>query len=103
MAAWQGPSIALLGLAAYLWHRSGHAGWQWWLVAGVFPHTSFYSIVAALPVLHVRQSNWTLGGIALAGLLMGPVNALTLPWILAGHMLAVWMIAGGCRGEGVKG
>jgi hypothetical protein len=103
MAAWQGASVVLLGLAAYLWLRSGRGGWQWWLAAGVFPHTSFYSIVAVLPALHVRQSNWTLAGIALAGLLMGPVNEWTLPWILAGHMLAVWMIGGGCRGERVKG
>jgi hypothetical protein len=95
MAAWQGPSALLLALAGYLWYRSRRAGWQWWLAAAVFPQTSFYAIVALLPALRPRQSNWTLGGLGLAGVLQGPVNELVLPWLLAGHMLAAWMVAGG--------
>lgn len=96
-AAWQGPSMVLLGLAAYLWHRSKHEGWQWWLTAGLFPHTSFYSIVAVLPALRPRFSVWLVAGLGLAALLQGPVNEMTLTWILAGHMLCVWMINGGLR------
>lgn len=95
MGAWQGWSALLLGLAALLWYRSGRGGWQWWLAAAAFPQTSFYPIVALLPALTPRINNWTLGGLALAGLLQGPVNTLTLPWILSGHMLAGWMIDGG--------
>lgn len=95
MAAWQGPSALLLVLAGYLWYRSGRGGWQWWLAAALFPQASFYAIVALLPALWPRQNGWTLGGLALAGILQGPVNTLTLPWILAGHMLAAWMVAGG--------
>lgn len=95
MAAWQGPSVLLLALAAYLWHRSRRGGWHWWLAAGIFPQTSFYAIVALLPAMHPRRSSWTLAGLGLAGILQGPANALTLPWILAGHMVAAWMLAGG--------
>src|SRR6185295_18048563 len=95
MAAWQGPSVVLLALAAYLWYRNRKGGWQWWLAAGLFPQTSFYAIVALLPALRPRQNNWTLAGLGLAGVLQGPVNELVLPWILAGHMLAAWMVAGG--------
>lgn len=95
MGAWQGPSVVVLVLAAYLWHRSGRGGWQWWLAAGLFPHTSYYSIVALVPALQPRQTYWSIGGIALAGLCIGPVNEWTLPWILAGHMLAAWLINGG--------
>jgi hypothetical protein len=97
MAAWQGPSAILLALAAYLWHRSGRGGWQWWLAAGMFPQTSFYAIVALLPALLPKRNNWTLAGLGLAGVLQGPVTPLTLPWILAGHMLAAWMVDGGPR------
>jgi hypothetical protein len=95
MGAWQGPSVVVLALAGYLWYRSGRGGWQWWLTAGLFPHTSFYSIVALLPMLRPSTSRWTLAGLAFAGVLQGPVTELTLPWILAGHMLAGWMLAGG--------
>jgi hypothetical protein len=48
-----------------------------------------------MPALRPRKNNWTLAGLGLAGILQGPVNELVLPWILAGHMLAAWMIAGG--------
>ena len=30
MAAWEGPSVVLFALAAYLWHRSRRGGWHWW-------------------------------------------------------------------------
>jgi hypothetical protein len=103
LAAWQGPSIVLFGLAAYLWHRSQRGGWQWWLAAAAFPQTSYYAMVALMPKLQVRPNNWTLLGLGLAGLLQGPMQIelrngtrLTfLPWILCGHLLAAWMIAGG--------
>jgi hypothetical protein len=65
------------------------------LAAGLFPHVSYYSIVALLPALQPRQNYWTLGGFALAGLCVGPVTDLTLSWLLAAHMLAAWMINGG--------
>jgi hypothetical protein len=103
MAAWQGPSVVLFGLAAYLWYRSRQGGWQWWLAAGAFPQTSFYSMVALVPVLRPRPNYWMLGGLALSGALQGPMSLemadgrvlLLLPWILCGHLIAAWMIAGG--------
>jgi hypothetical protein len=107
MAAWQGPSVVLFALAAYLWHRSARGGWQWWLAAGAFPQTSFYCMVALLPVMRPRLNGWTLGGLTLAGLLQGPMSLefqdgrvlLFLPWILAGHLLAAWMLAEGSAPE----
>jgi hypothetical protein len=98
MAAWQGPSAILLALAAWLWHRAGHGQWHWWAAALLFPQTSFYALVALLPALRPRLSPWLVGGLTLAALLQGPMSELLLPWILAGHALAVWMIAGGPRG-----
>jgi hypothetical protein len=103
MGAWQGPSVVVFALAAYLWYRSGRGGWQWWLAAGAFPQTSFYCMVALLPVLRPRPNLWTIGGLALAGLLQGPMSLeladgrvlLFLPWILAGHLVAAWMLAEG--------
>jgi hypothetical protein len=99
MGAWQGPSAILFALAAYLWYRGRYGGWQWWLAAGAFPQTSFYALVALMPALRIRRSNWTLAGLGLAGVLQGPVNPLTLPWILSGQLLAGWMLAGGPRGK----
>lgn len=107
MGAWQGPSILLFALAALLWYRSRRGGWQWWLSAGAFPQTSFYSMVALMPTLRPRADNWTLAGLALAGVLQGPMqldlangtSLVLLPWILCGHLLAAWMIAGGPRRE----
>lgn len=101
LAAWQGASIVLFALAAYLWHRSRHGGWQWWLAAGAFPQTSFYSMAALVPVLRPRPNYWMLAGLALAGLLPGPMRVeladgrvlILLPWILCGQLLAAWMIA----------
>ena len=64
MGAWQGPSVALFALAAYLWHRSRRGGWQWWLAAGAFPQTSYYCMVALMPALHPPQSRWSRPGTA---------------------------------------
>src|SRR6266545_4838819 len=72
MGAWQGPSVVLFALAAYLWHRSQYGGWQWWLAAGAFPQTSFYAMVALLPMLRPRPVYWTLAGLGLAAVLEGP-------------------------------
>lgn len=95
MAAWQGPGIVLFVLALYLWFRGGRGGWHWWIAAAAFPHTSYYGMVALLPMLRPRQNNWTLAGLAIAGVLQGPMTPITLPLILAGHLLAGWMLAGG--------
>ncbi|WP_029215277.1 glycosyltransferase 87 family protein [Kallotenue papyrolyticum] len=97
MAAWQNWGIVLFVPAAYLWYRSRRGGWPWWLTAALMPHTSFYSMVALLPMLRPRQDGWTLAGLALAGVLQGPMSPLTLPLILSGHLLAAWMLAGGPR------
>ena len=99
MGAWQGPSVALFALAAYLWYRGRYGGWQWWLAASAFPQTSFYCMVALMPALRPRLGNWALAGLALAGVVQGPMSPLVLPWILAIHLLAAWMIAGGPRGR----
>lgn len=95
LAAWQWPGIILFAPAAYLWYRSGRGNWHWWLTAAAFPHTSFYGMVALLPTLRPRQSNWTLAGLGIAGVLQGPMTPISLPLILAGHLLAGWMLAGG--------
>lgn len=99
MGAWQGPSVVLFALAAYLWHRGRRGGWQWWLAAGLFPQTSFYCVVALMPMLRPRRDYWLLAGLALAGVAQGPMSALVLPWILSIHLLAAWMVAGGPRGR----
>ncbi|MEO7913252.1 MAG: hypothetical protein ABIV47_26690, partial [Roseiflexaceae bacterium] len=60
-------------------------------------------MVALMPTLRLRMSNWTLIGLGLAGVLQGPMQIelrngtrlIFLPWILCGHLLAAWMIAGG--------
>jgi hypothetical protein len=97
MTAWQGPSIVLLGFAAYLWHRSQIGGWQWWLTFALFPHTSFYDAVTLLPMLQPLPGWWSIGGLLLAGILQGPVSETFLPWILTGHVLAAWMLARGLQ------
>ena len=98
MGAWQGPSVIVFAVAAYLWHRAGYGQWHWWIVATLFPQGSFYALVALLPVLRPRLGPWLIGGLLLAAVLEGPSSVLFLPWILAGHALAVWMIAGGPHG-----
>ncbi|MBN1887919.1 MAG: DUF2029 domain-containing protein [Thermoflexales bacterium] len=95
MAAWQGPSVLLLALAAFLWHRSRYGGWHWWLAAAIFPHVGCYAMIVLLPMLRPRQNYWTLAGLGLAGVLQGPATPSLLPWLLAGHILAAWMVAGG--------
>jgi hypothetical protein len=107
MGAWQGASVVLFVLAAILWYGSRRGGWQWWLAAGAFPQTSYYCMVALMPALHPPlqrpQSRWSLAGLGLSALLSGSVviqlqdgsMVLLLPWILCGHLLAAWMIAGG--------
>lgn len=95
MTAWQGPSALLLGLAAFLWYRSGYGQWHWWAAATLFPQTSFYGLVALIPAMRPRMNPWLIGGLLLAALLQGPMSELLMPWILAGHALAAWMVAGG--------
>lgn len=95
MAPWQGWGLPILALAAFLWYKSRRGGWQWWLTAALMPATSPYALVALLPALRPRQSYWTLAGLALAAVLQGPVTEVTLPIILAGQLLAAWMISGG--------
>jgi hypothetical protein len=107
MGAWQGASVVLFVLAAYLWYRSRRGGWQWWLAAAAFPQTSYYCMVALMPALNPPllrpQSRWSLAGLALAAILSMPAVfplqdgsvVVLLPWILCGHLLAAWMIAGG--------
>jgi hypothetical protein len=101
MWAWQGFGLPILLLAAYLWHRQhrgqsfGEAGWQWWITAALFPQTGLYPAVAIIPMLRVRQSYWTIGGLALSSLLIGPATQFFLPVILSGHMLAAWFLNGG--------
>lgn len=103
LAAWQGPSAALLALAAFLWHRAGHGQWHWWVAATMLPQTSFYALVALIPALRPRLGPWLLGGLGLAAVLQGPMSPVMLPWILAGHALAVWMVAGGPRPRAARG
>jgi len=107
MGAWQGASVVLFVLAAYLWYRSRRGGWQWWLAAGAFPQTSYYCMVALMPALNPPlnppQGRWSLAGLGLSAVLLGPVAfelqdgslVVLLPWILCGHLLAAWLIAGG--------
>jgi hypothetical protein len=97
LAAWQLPGLVILVPAAYLWHRSRLDGWQWWLTAILFRQSSFYAIAPVLPVLRPRRSYWTLAGLGCAAIMQGPMTTISLPLILAGHMLAAWMIAGGPR------
>jgi hypothetical protein len=55
------------------------------------------------PPLHAPQSRWSLAGLGLSAFLVGPVAfrlqdgslVVLLPWILCGHLLAAWLIAGG--------
>lgn len=102
VAPWQGASLLLVLACAVLWYRYQRTGLEWWLSAALFPQTSFYSMVVLLPVLRPSQSRWSLGGLALAAALQGPINAQTLSWVLAGHLLAAWMLAGGTSGASVS-
>jgi hypothetical protein len=95
MAAWQGPSVALLALATYLWHRSGNGEWHWWATATLFPQTSYYALVALIPAMRLRLGPRVVAGLALAALLQLPPSEIILPWLLAAHALLAWLIAGG--------
>lgn len=102
MAPWQGWGLVLLVPAAYLWWRSASGGWQWWLTAAIFPSVSTYSAVVLLPVLRPRAGAWPAAGLALAGVLQGPITPWTLPLILAGHLVAAWcLLAPRPHGPGV--
>ncbi|HWA74348.1 MAG TPA: hypothetical protein VG937_18515 [Polyangiaceae bacterium] len=100
LAPWQGASALLVLLVFVLWYRSRRGGFEWLLAAAVFPQTSFYSTVVLLPALRPSPSYWSLAGLALAALLQGPMSYGTLTWLLAGHLLAAWMITGGPRVAG---
>lgn len=100
MAPWQGFGGIILLAAFVLWYRSHrhnrlNAGWQWWLTAAVFPQNALYSAVVLLPALHPKTTYWTIAGLAMASILIGPATDITLPIILAGHILAAWFINGG--------
>lgn len=102
MAPWQGFGAPLLLVAGALWyHRNrgtqADAGWQWWLSAAVFPQTALYASVVLMPLLRPQRTYWTISGLALGCLLIGPVNEITLPIILSGHIFCAWLISGGPR------
>jgi hypothetical protein len=102
MAPWQGFGALVLLVAALLWyhrHRGNQAGagWQWWLSAALFPQTALYSSVSLIPLLRPQRSYWTLSGLAVSSLLVGPATEITLPIILSGHILSAWFINGGPR------
>ena len=103
-AAWEGFGIFILLFAAFLWFRrfrgiQNQAGWQWWLTAALVPQTGVYAAVVLLPVLKPQQSYWTIGGILMAGLLIGPATPITLPILLSGQVLAAWLICGGPKSK----
>ncbi|MRR06870.1 MAG: DUF2029 domain-containing protein [Deltaproteobacteria bacterium] len=104
MVPWQGFGIPILIAACLLWfHRNrGNqkaGGWQWWLSAALFPQTALYSTVVLLPLLRPKLNYWTIAGLALSSLLIGPATDITLPIILSGHILAAWFICGGPRAD----
>lgn len=100
LAPWQGASAVLVFLVFVLWYRTRRVGLDWLLAAAAFPQTSFYSTVVLLPALRPNRSYWSLAGLSLAALLQGPMSYGTLTWLLAGHLLAAWMITGGPRAAG---
>jgi hypothetical protein len=100
VAPWQGFGAPILLLALGLWyhrHRRQRSdpGWQWLLSAAVFPQTSLYASVILMPVLRPQMNYWTIAGLGLSALLVGPASQITLPIILSGHILAAWFITGG--------
>jgi len=104
MAPWQGFGIVVLLAAFLLWfhrHRENQeaAGWQWWLSAALFPQGALYSSVVLVPLLRPTRHYWTIAGLALSSVLIGPATVLTLPIILSGHILAAWFICGGPRSD----
>jgi len=106
-APWQGIGAPILLAAAWLWFRrhqgrQNRAGWQWWLTAAIFPQTGVYSSVALLPILDPQQNYWTIAGIVLSGLLVGPATMVSLPILLSGQILAAWLICGGPHQKAVQ-
>jgi hypothetical protein len=102
MVPWQGFGLPILIVAFLLWYyrnrgRQANAGWQWWLSAAIFPQTALYSSVALLPLLRPQRNYWTIAGLGISSLLIGPATSITLPIILSGHILAAWFICGGPR------
>ncbi len=100
MAPWQGFGAPILLLAAGLWyHRyrgnQKDAGWQWWLTSALFPQCSLYSSVVLMPLLRPMRTYWTIAGLALSSMLIGPATEITLPIILSGQILGAWLICGG--------
>lgn len=100
MVPWQGFGLPVLFVAFLLWYhrnrgRQARAGWQWWLSAAIFPQTALYSTVVLLPLLRPKMNYWTIVGLGIASLLIGPATEITLPIILSGHLLAAWFICGG--------
>lgn len=107
MAPWQGFGSLILIAAFLLWYyrnreNHGAAGWQWWLSAALFPQTALYSIVVLLPLLRPTRNYWTIAGLALSSVLIGPATDITLPIILSGHILAAWFICGGPRTDNLE-
>jgi hypothetical protein len=102
MAPWQGFGMPVVLLAGVLWyyrnrHSQKDAGWQWWLSAAIIPHTALYETIPLLPLLKPQRNYWTIAGLGLAALLIGPVTEMTLPLILSGHVFCAWLISGGPR------
>jgi len=100
MFPWQGFGFPILIASFLLWYyrnrgRQAKAGWQWWFSAAIFPQTALYSSVVLLPLLRPQKNYWTIAGLGMAGILIGPATDITLPIILSGHILATWFICGG--------
>jgi hypothetical protein len=107
MAPWQGFGILILIVAFSLWYyrnrgSQAKAGWQWWFSAALFPQTALYSSVVLLPLLRPQRNYWTIAGLGMASILIGPVTDITLPIILSGHILAAWFICGGPRVDNLE-
>jgi hypothetical protein len=108
---WEGWGGLILLLSAWLWHRQMQRSdsvasktprplesiWPWWLAMGLFPHGSLYPAVMLLPIMRPATNYWSLSGLLVSALLIGPSTGVILPIILAGHILAAWMINGGPR------
>jgi len=93
---WQEPlALVMVMTATYLWYRSRRGGWQWWLPAALLPQNAVYSMLLLMPAMRPQTNYWSIAGLAMAGVLVAPVEPLTLPFILASQLLAVWMITGG--------
>jgi hypothetical protein len=99
-APWQGFGAPILLLASVLWYLSYRgnqkdAGWQWWLTAALLPQGHLYSSVVLVPLLRPQRTYWTIAGLAVSSMLIGPATEITLPIILSGHLFAAWIICGG--------